>query len=155
MKFQLRLPGWGGSAWDKVLSVVLVVAILGALGTLGYVITKPKVGERFTEFYILGMEGKAEDYPQELTIGEDGKVIVGIINREHKRVSYHVEVMIDNVRNNELGPIELEHEEKWEGMVVFTPNEPDEDQKVEFLLYKNGGSEPSAESLHLWIDVME
>lgn len=155
IEFQLRLPGWGGGAWDKVLSVVLVVAILGALGTLGYVIAKPKVGERFTELYILGMGGKAEDYPQELTIGEEGKVIVGIINREHERVSYHVEVMIDNVKNNEVGPIELEHDEKWEGIVVFTPNEPGEDQKVEFLLYKNGGAEPSVESLHLWIDVME
>lgn len=155
IEFQLRLPGWGGGAWDKVLSVVLVVAILGALGTLGYVIAKPKVGERFTELYILGMGGKAEDYPQELTIGEEGKVIVGIINREHERVSYHVEVMIDNLKNNEVGPIELEHDEKWEGIVVFTPNEPGEDQKVEFLLYKNGGAEPSVESLHLWIDVME
>ena len=155
IEFQLRLPGWGGGAWDKVLSVVLVVAILGALGTLGYVIAKPKVGERFTELYILGVGGKAEDYPQELTIGEEGKVIVGIINRERERVSYHVEVMIDNVKNNEVGPIELEHDEKWEGIVVFTPSEPGEDQKVEFLLYKNGGAEPSVESLHLWIDVME
>jgi len=153
--FQLRLPGWRGDAWDKVLSVVLVVAILGALGMLGYVIAKPKVGERFTELYILGAGGKAEDYPQELTIGEEGKVIVGIINREHERVSYHVEVMIDNVKNNEVGPIELEQDEKWEGIVVFTPSEPGEDQKVEFLLYKNREAEPSVESLHLWIDVME
>lgn len=155
IEFQLRLLGWRGGAWDKVLSVILVVAILGALGMLGYVIAKPKAGERFTELYILGVGGKAEDYPQELTIGEEGKVIVGIINREHERVSYHVEVVIDNVKNNEVGPIELEHDEKWEGIIVFTPSEPGEDQKVEFLLYKNGGAEPSVESLHLWIDVME
>jgi uncharacterized membrane protein len=155
IEFQMRLPGWGGGAWDKVLSVVLVVAILGALGMLGYVIAKPGVGERFTELYILGVGGKAEDYPQELTIGEEGEVIVGIINREHERVSYHVEVTIDNVKNNEVGPIKLEHDETWEGIVAFTPGKPGEDQKVEFLLYKNGGSEPSAESLHLWIDVVE
>lgn len=155
IEFRLRLLGWGGGAWDKVLSAVLVVAILGALGMLGYVIANPKVGERFTELYILGVGGKAEDYPRELTVGEEGEVIVGIINREHERVSYHVEVMIDNIKNNEVGPIELEHDEIWEGIVVFTPNEPGEDQKVEFLLYKNGGTEPSVESLHLWIDVME
>ena len=153
INFQLRLPGWGGGAWDKVLSVVLVVAMLGALGMLGYVIATPKVGERFTEFYILGMEGEAADYPQELTVGEEGKVIVGIVNSEHERVSYHIEVMIGNAKNNEVGPIELEHDEKWEGIVVFTPNEPDEGQKVEFLLYKNGEVEPSVESLYLWIDV--
>ncbi len=153
IEFQLRLPGWGGGAWDKVLSVVLVVAMIGALGMLGYVIATPKVGERFTEFYILGMEGEAADYPQVLTVGEEGKVIVGIVNSEHERVSYHIEVMIGNAKNNEVGPIELEHDEKWEGIVVFTPNEPDEGQKVEFLLYKNGEVEPSVESLYLWIDV--
>ncbi len=153
IEFQLRLPGLGGDAWDKVLSVVLVVVMLGALGALGYAIAKPKVGEKFTEFYILGTEGKAADYPQQLTVGEEGKVIVGIVNREHERVSYHIEVTIDNVKNNEIGPIELENDEKWEGIVVFTPNEPEEGQKAEFLLYKNGEVEPSMESLYLWIDV--
>ena len=54
IEFQLRLPDWGGSAWDKVLLVVLAIAILGALGTLGYVIATPKVGQQFTEFYLLG-----------------------------------------------------------------------------------------------------
>jgi uncharacterized membrane protein len=30
---------------------------------------------------------------------------------------------------------------------------PGENQKVEFLLFKNGAIELSKESLHLWIDV--
>ena len=51
---------------DKALSIVLILAILGAIGTLAYVIASPKVGERFTEFYILGLEGKAEGYPKKL-----------------------------------------------------------------------------------------
>jgi len=54
---------------------------------VGYVIAVPKVGERFTEFYILGLNGKAMDYPSELKLGEGGKVIVGIANREHEIVS--------------------------------------------------------------------
>ena len=69
----MKVPGWGESTWDKVLSVVLVVAILGALGTLGYVIAAPRVGERFTEFYILGAEGKAADYPRELEPSDTAK----------------------------------------------------------------------------------
>ena len=71
------MPGWGGGVWDKMLSTILVVAILGALGTLGYVVATTKVGEKFTQFYILGQEGEAADYPQELRIGEVGKVVVG------------------------------------------------------------------------------
>lgn len=44
IEFQSKVPGWGGGIWDKTLSVILVVSILGALGMLGYVIAKPKVG---------------------------------------------------------------------------------------------------------------
>ena len=77
-----------GRGWDKTLSIVLAIVILGALGMLGYAIANPKVGERFTEFYIEGLEGKAADYPEELVVGEEGKVIVGIINREHETVPY-------------------------------------------------------------------
>ena len=68
----------GGEAWDKVLSIVLVTAILGALGMLIYVVAVPKTIGEFTEFYILGLGGKATDYPQRLVVGDEGKVITGI-----------------------------------------------------------------------------
>ncbi|GAI01448.1 unnamed protein product, partial [marine sediment metagenome] len=48
IEFQMRLPGWGGGVWDRMLSIILALAILGALGMLGYAIASPKVGERFT-----------------------------------------------------------------------------------------------------------
>lgn len=148
----MRVPGWGGSTWDKVLSVVLVVAILGALGTLGYVIAVPGVGERFTEFYILGMEGKAADYPRELKVGEEAEVIVGIVNHEYEMVSYRVEVKIGGVGNSEVEPVLLENEQEWEGAVSFVPDKAGDNQKVEFILYKSGEAEPYL-MLHLWIDV--
>ena len=85
---------------------------MGALGALGYVIATPKIGEKFTEFYVLGLEGKAIDYPSEMKVGEEGKVIVGIINQEHGTVSYRMEVRIDGSKNNEVGAIVLGDEEK-------------------------------------------
>ena len=154
IEFQVGVPGWGESRWDKVLSVILVVAIAGALGMLGYALAAPKVGERFTEFYILGLEGKAIDYPREITVGEEGKVIVGIINREHKTVSYRVEVRVDGVKNNEVGAVLLEHDEKWEGEISFVPTVAGDNQKAGFLLYKEGQSE-AYQSLHLWVNVTE
>jgi len=150
--FQMRLPGWGGGAWDRALSVILALTILGALGTLGYAIASPKVGERFTEFYIEGLEGKAIDYPKELALGEKGKVIVGIINREHETVTYRVEVVIDGVKNNGVGPVTLDHDGKWEEIVGFTPDKAGDNQKVEFLLYRQGQNEVY-QRLHLWVDV--
>jgi len=154
IEFQLTVPGWGGGIWDKTLSVILVISILGALGMLGYVIAKPKVGERFTEFYILGREGKAIDYPEELVVGEEGKVIVGIINQEHETVSYRVEVRINGMKSNEVGPIVLEHEEERELEVSFVPQVSGDNQKVEFLLYKQGQTE-ACQSLHLWVEVKD
>ena len=122
---------------------------------LGYVIATPKVGERFTEFYILGQEGKAADYPSELVVGGEGRVIVGIINNERETVSYRVEVRIGGEKNSEVGPIMLEHGQRWEGEVSFVPQVPGENQKVEFLLYKDGEAEPCLRPLRLWVDVTE
>ena len=156
VSFNLRLPPWRGqSLIDKILSIILIVVILGTIGTLGYVIATPKVGEKFTEFYVLGLEGKATDYPSELKVEEEGEVIVGIINREHEVVSYRVEVRIDGEKNNEVEPIVLEHDEKWEEIVFFTPHRAGDSQKVEFLLYKNGRSEPYLTPLYLWVNVTE
>jgi len=152
IEFQMRLPGWGGGVWDRMLSIILTLAIVGALGMLGYAIASPKVGERFTEFYIEGLEGKAIDYPKELVLGEEGKVIAGIINREHETVTYRVEVTIDGVRNNEVGPVALDHDGEWEEIVSFTPGRAGDNQKVEFLLYKQGQNEVY-QRLHLWVDV--
>ena len=80
----------------KILLVILVVAMLGALG---YILAAPKISESFTEFYILGPEGPAAGYPKELVVGQETKVIVGIANREHKTVAYRVEVSIDGARH--------------------------------------------------------
>jgi len=80
---------------------------------------------------------------------------VGIINNEHKTVSYRVEVRIGGEKNNEVGPIVIENEGTWEGEIGFIPQIAGENQKVEFLLYKNGESEPRFEPIRLWIDVTE
>jgi uncharacterized membrane protein len=161
--FNIKLPFWRGqSTTDKVLSVVLAVVIAGAIGTLGYVIAAPKVGEKFTEFYILGPEGKAEHYPEELKVGEEGRVIVGIVNHEQEQASYKVEVWIDGEKaklriggeDRDEIMVELENEEGWREEVSFVPQKAGEKQKVEFVLYKDG--EPYFEQPpYLWIDVEE
>jgi len=154
IEFQLRIPSWGTSVREKTLSLVLVITILGALGMVGYVIATPKEGQKFTEFYILGLEGTATDYPSELVVGEEGRVIVGITNNEYETVIYQVEVRIDGVKNNEVEGITLEHREQWENEVSFMPEVAGENQKVEFFLYKNGEAEPYLEPLRLWVDVI-
>jgi len=156
MPLDLNLSPWRGqNLTGKIVYIILIAVILGAVGVLGYLLATPGGGERFTEFYVLGLEGKATDYPQKLKMGEEGRVIVGVINREHETVSYCVKVRIDGVINNQVGPLELGHDEKWEEVVSFTPHRAGDGQKVEFLLYRDKEGEPYQEPLHLWINVEE
>lgn len=156
-----RLKWQESGRWDKAVSVVLAISILGAIGTLVYVISIPKVGEKFTDFYLLGVEGKAEHYPGELELGEMGEVVLGIVNQEHETKSYRIEVWIDGEQVNvwweevwwDKIELELNHEEKWEHIIGFAPQHDGADQKVEFRLFNSGDSEPPYQPLHLYIDV--
>lgn len=136
------------------MSIVLVLAALGALVALIYTIAVPVPGEPFTEFFILDTDGKATNYPVQLKLGEEAELILGISNQEQIAVSYRVEIKIDGVTNGELGPIALNHNEEFEQMVTFTPDKAGENQKAEFLLYKQGENRVY-QSLHLWVDVEE
>ena len=169
VSFNFRLPSWQGQGRvDKVLSVVLVVAIIGAIGTLIYVISVPKVGERFSEFYILGPQWKAEEYPTSLKLGERGEIILGIVNHEQEEMDYLVKVVMngaeDRVKtwvedenggitamtNNTVNIQALVHDGKWERVLLFEPLQKGKGQEVKFLLLKDTGDELS---LHLWVDV--
>mgnify|MGYP000303561986 CR=1 FL=1 len=82
--------------FDKILSIILVISILLAVGMLIFVIITPKEGEHFTEFYILGGKGKAYDYPEEVTIGERNYIIIGLSNHEYKTINYTIEIWLVN-----------------------------------------------------------
>ena len=120
--FKANLPDWVSvSKVDKGLSISLLIAIAIAIGYLGYVVATPKQSEKFTEFYILGLEGKAEDYPRKLTLGDSAEIIIGVVNHEYKPTSYRVEITIDGIENSELNVGTLAHEQKWEHRASFTP----------------------------------
>lgn len=151
----IKLPRWGGwSKMDKALLGVLLISIIASIGAVAYAVATPKVSENFTEFYIVGPGGMLGDYPQELALGEEGTITVGIVNHEHQATAYSIEVRIDGEQVQEIGPISLAHEGKWEEPVTFIPSEAGEDLKVEFLLYRDDESEPYRE-LDLRLDVKE
>ncbi|MFC1954524.1 DUF1616 domain-containing protein [Chloroflexota bacterium] len=172
--------GVGREPMNKALSITLAVALLSTVGVLIYTVSSPKIGERFTEFYILGLEGKAIDYPTKFTLrenrvtsvwygdaattvsGTNGRVILGIVNQEQQQTIYSISIQIDgqpveiayNGQNvSRLNAIPLEQGEKWEGEISFAPMHTGENQKVEFLLYKDGSTE-AYNNLHLWINVV-
>lgn len=78
--------------------------------------------------------------------------MVGIINREQETISYQLEVRINGVVTNEVGPVTVADGAKWQEIVGFTPDRVGDKQKVEFLLYKPGQS-GVYQRLRLWLDV--
>ena len=153
----ISMPRWGRmESGDKTLYVCLVLAILVAMGSFSYVIATPKQGDRFTEFYTISVDGKAENYPKQVVSKEPVELIIGIVNHEYQVLSYRIDIVIDGIENKEIITEELAHQEKWESVVSFIPQSLGEGQKVEFWLYKNAETEPYfKDPLHLYIDVTE
>ena len=136
----------------KLISAVLLAALILAVGLTVYIASTPPIGERFTEFYILGPSGKAYGYPTNLTLGESGTVIVGVVNHEYEDLSYRIVVRLDDETILTMDSIMLRHDAGWEGNCTFTPERMGGRVKLEFFLYRDDVDE-ACRSLHLWISV--
>lgn len=154
-RFRFRLSEFRGRQhlWDRVLLALLVVVVIGAVGVLVYVARPPEVETAFTEFYLLGPEGRAENYPDVLVLGEEATVTLGIINHQQEITDYHIKILIEGQEVGEVATITLAHEEGWEQQVSFAPIEVGEEQKVEIQLYK-GDASNTFHVLDLWVDVV-
>lgn len=128
------------------------MCIILALGFTIYIASTPPVGERFTEFYLLGPSGKADGYPTNLTLGESGTVILGVVNHEYEDVSYRIVVRLENRTIGTIDNVRLKHEAVWEENYTFVPEKIGEGMKLEFLLYRDD-ADGIYRSLHLWITV--
>jgi len=165
--------------YNKILTIILVLALLGALVALGYTVANPKITEKFTEFYILGINGKAEDYPSEyfmkngvvteVIYGDGildanhglGIVTVGIVNHEQQIEKYSVKISIDGTSTaidfngskvDELGPVELQKGQKLELAIGILPQHIGDNQQVDILLFKDSETIPE-NSLRIFINV--
>jgi uncharacterized membrane protein len=154
-RFRLRLSQfWGGHRLlDRVLLVLLVVVIIGVVGVLVYVARPPAVGETFTEFYLLGPEGRTEGYPDVIILGEEAIITLGVINHQQETTDYHIRIVIGGQEVGGVGTIILADEEEWEQRVSFAPVEVGEARKVEFQLYRSFDSN-AYRTLDFWVDVV-
>lgn len=154
-RIHLRMPSWGPtSRLDRALSIGLVVAVMGAIAALVYVVNAPRAEEHFTDFYLLGSEEMAQDYPHEIALGEEAEVTVGIVNHESEDVNYIIQVVFDSETVQQIGPVALADQEKWQTLITLVPTRIGDDKKVEFLLFKGQGGKPYL-ALHLWVDVKQ
>jgi uncharacterized membrane protein len=135
----------------KYLSIILAISIILALSSTAYVIAKPKINDSYTQFYILGSDGKINNYPNSLISGQEGNLIIGVVNHENKQTSYRLLVTSNDViQMNEV--LTLDDKQKMEIPFNFTAGDPGT-RKIEFLLYKLPDNDNAYRHLHIWINI--
>lgn len=135
---------------DKPLSIILIIALIIAVAATIYIVVFPQPGEKFTEFYILGPDGKAGDYPTNLSAHESGNITIGIVNHEYANITYQLVVKNNQtILKNEN--ITLNNNEQKE--IPFKFNLPKGNQSVKFLLYKLPDTQKVYRSLNLNVSV--
>jgi uncharacterized membrane protein len=140
---------------SRALSIFLSVAIVVTLGLIIYIEVTPQKVNKFTEFYILNTDGKAGDYPKQVVAGNPVDILLGVVNHEYQAADYKVEIKMDSTEVSEVNIGTLSYQQKWEEKVSFVPQVVGDNQTVDFVLYKNGGTEPYLkEPLTLRIDVV-
>ena len=137
---------------EKILAWILILSIVLAIGMMIFVITTPKIGEKFTEFYILGPNGKAENYPIQLKYGSNVDILVGVVNHEYDRVNYTVKVALDTEILHETS-FYLDHNTTWENYISFAPDKVGNETELEFWLFKDDDFVSPYRDLHLWVNV--
>ena len=95
LSFELS-PSTSNNTLDNALTIILGISIIIAAASVIYVIFTPKIGETFTEFYILGPTANTADYPRFLNATENTSIIIGLVNYEYKIMNYTIEVWLIN-----------------------------------------------------------
>lgn len=137
------------------LTLLLALALVVSLAGVIYIaLTPQQATDPYTEFYILGPEGNASNYPTNLTIGERAEVIIGVVNHEQMEMTYTVVIRANNKTLN-TERLTLSHGKTSERFMTYSLNQTGR-TKVQFHLYR--GREPDINSepyrsLRLWTNV--
>ncbi|MDG6257108.1 MAG: DUF1616 domain-containing protein [Methanomicrobiaceae archaeon] len=160
----------------RFLSHLLALSILLALATTVLVMAAPKEGEKFSEFYILGENGQAIQYPRKITLNEPQHLLLGIGNHEYRDVEYLIEVFgvrvntdllsnttrIDSMQLLDRFSLSLASGQELERSYAITMDSG-EFNRIDLLLFTDDvpsddiqGMERIAASyrnLHIWVDI--
>jgi uncharacterized membrane protein len=167
-----------GSRIDRILSIILLIAIIVSVGITIFAIAVPKEGEKFTEFYILGENKIAADYPDQIFVGNEYPMYIGVGNHEYRNITYTVETWLVQMDFNEKANIStISLMDPLDRFSLLVPDNETEItpyalsapstgyDRVEFLLFNESvpGSSvkgmdrinASYRDLHLWVNVRD
>ena len=161
---------------DRLLTIGIIVMLVASVVVLAWAVTTPRVGERFTQLAILGPDGMATDYPRNLTVGEDARVLLSVRSYEHDVVNYTIVLVLTSVTDynftvnrdtiewsegQNMTPYSgiaqdftLDHLDYYNQTFDFNVS-AEGMWKLQFLLYTEGQelTQDAYREVHLWLDV--
>ncbi len=156
--------------FDRILTVAVVASLIVATSVLAFTFATPSQRERFTDFYILGLNGMASDFPRQLNVSQIAKVTLGIANHESINVTYTVRSDLVGIRivynatsgRNETVEINrtrwssfnvpLADGQNWTRPYTFQINNTSL-WKIQFLLFKDDDFSSAYRELQLYVRV--
>jgi uncharacterized membrane protein len=144
---------------EQRMMLIMAGALVIALVSAAWIFLVPSENQYMTEFYMLGPEGLAENYPREATIGQVQKVTIGVTNHENSMMEYSFDVW-------QVDPSDQNHRQLVGYVPAFLTNIGEtiqwdqswqaawagQDQKFEFNLYINRILDPYRQ-LVLWMNI--
>jgi uncharacterized membrane protein len=139
---------------EIALSIFLIVLVVLSVAALVHIAITPRQGEKFTEFYILGLHGMAYGYPTSVVSGNLSSVIVVITNHEYSMVNYTMQMAFDNYTFFSTN-LTLDHNQTLRLPITYILHKPGNMQKLLFFLYKESDFSSPYRDLYLWINVSQ
>ena len=101
---------------DYALNIILLLSIIIAIVLPVTVLMTPKTAEKFTEFYLLGLDNNTEEYSKNLIMGVNVTRTIEIVNHEYETINYTVEIWLVNqtiIYNETTGENETSYNHMW------------------------------------------
>lgn len=170
-----RLFGWigDGNGFRRALRAVMVMSVLLAVVSFGYVLAAPQDGERYSTMTLLSENESsdlvASDYPDDMALGESAELTLALQNDRQRETTYTVVIQLERVDEGDAQEIEMSERlgsfrptvangETWTRQHTVTPSMNGEDLRLRYYLYFGEppevvGPDTARDYLHVWVDV--
>lgn len=137
---------------DRASYLVVIPILIFTIAAAAWAVTSSAEPPATSEFYILGEEDLAQDYPRQGAVGQPQQVTIGINNLEGQDKAYWVAAYQDQELIGTAGPFSIKDSQKLSAPLSYTPVQAGENVRIEFLLYQDLDESPYRR-LELWMAV--
>lgn len=135
----------------RLITMLAATLLLAGLATT-WIVVVPADADFMTEFYILGKDGLAEDYPRSTLVDDPFMLTIGVTNLEREPATYWIIIKVGDRMIGNMEPFTLGIGGTWRGQLSLAMPDAGDNQRIDLFLGREDYSFPYR-SLRLWMDV--